>query len=152
MIKRNNIPMDVIANRVARAYTDLDAAIEQCEKDMYNYRDLLHRRVLDDSYETVTYSRRRCMDGLRQLIEWLKELKQRRQSDVWHPITRRPPYGKDLMLKVHDRRCSLDTFNYYVMGFYDGEKYFTYNFSWWEDKDLEIVGWRLCPWEAGEQE
>lgn len=140
--------MDVIANRVARAYTDLDATIELCEKDMYNYKDSLHRRVLDDSYETVTYSRRRCIDGLRQLIEWLKELRQRRQSDVWHPVTETPPLWDGLMLKIHD---ACNSFFYYHMGFYDGEKYFTYNFFWQGDKDLEIVGWRLCPWEEGEQ-
>lgn len=150
MIKRNNIPMDVIANRVAGAYTDLDAAIELCEKDMYNYKDLLHRRVLDDSYETVTYSRRRCMEGLRQLIEWLKELKQRRQSDVWHPVTETPPRGDDLMLKVRDRRRSLDGFRYYVMGFYDGEEFQTYFFRHQDDHDIEIMGWQLCPWKGEE--
>lgn len=151
MIKRNNIPMDVIANRMARVYTNLDAAIELCEKDMYNYRDLLHRRVLDDSYETVTYSRRRCMDGLRQLIEWLKELKPRRQSDAWHPVTETPPLWDDLMLKVHDRRYSLDRFNYYVMGFYDGEEFQTYLFRHQDDHDIEIVGWQLCPWKGEEE-
>ena len=150
MIKRNNIPMDVIANTVAGPREDLDGAIERCEKDMYNYRDLLHQQKLDDAWETVTYSRRRCMDGLRQLIEWLKELRQRRQSDVWHPITRRPPFGKDLMLKLHDKRCSLDTFNYYVMGFFDGEEYQTYIFRHQDDPDIEIVGWQLCPWKGEE--
>ena len=82
----------------------------------------------------------------------LKSLPSIQPEQQWIPVTEIPPRGRDLMLKVHDRRCSLDTFNYYVMGFYDGEKYFTYNFSWWEDKDLEIVGWQLCPWEEGEQE
>ena len=151
MIKRNNIPMDVIANRVAGSYTDLDVAIELCEKDMYNYKDLLHRRVLDDSYETVTYSRRRCMEGLQRIIEWLKELRQRRQSDVWHPVTETPPRGDDLMLKVHDRRCSLDSFNYYVMGFHDRREFQTYLFRHQDDHDIEIVGWQLCPWKGEEE-
>ena len=48
------------------------------------------------------------------------------------------------MLKIHD---ACNSFFYYHMGFHDGEKYFTYNFFWKRDKDLEIVGWQLCPWE-----
>ena len=151
MIKRNNIPMDVIANRVARSDTDLDRAIERCERGVYDCEELLCRQELDDSWETVTYSRRRCMDGLRQLIEWLKELRQRRQSDVWHPITRRPPYGKDLMLKVCDKRCYLDNFRYYVMGFFDGSEFQTYLFRHQDDHDIEIVGWQLCPWKGEEE-
>lgn len=67
----------------------------------------------------------------------------------WIPVTEIPPRGRDLMLKIHD---ACNSFFYYHMGFHDGEKYFTYNFFWEKDKDLEIVGWQLCPWEEGEQE
>ena len=62
----------------------------------------------------------------------------------WIPVTEIPPRGRDLMLKIHD---ACNSFFYYHMGFHDGEKYFTYNFLWQRDKDLEIVGWQLCPWE-----
>ena len=62
----------------------------------------------------------------------------------WIPVTETPPRGRDLMLKIHD---VCNSFFYYHMGFHDGEKYFTYNFLWQRDKDLEIVGWQLCPWE-----
>ena len=151
MIKRNGIPMDVIANRVVAPSEDLDGAIERCEKDMYNYRGLLHRQKLDDALETVTYSQIRCMEGLRRLIGWLKELKQRRQSDAWHPVTETPPLWDDLMLKVHDKRYSLDRFNYYVMGFYDGNEFLTYLFRYQDDHDIEIVGWQLCPWKGEEE-
>lgn len=151
MIKRNNIPMDVIANRVAGPREDLDGVIRQCEKELYNYRDSLHRQRVNDSWETVTFSQKHCMEGLRQLIEWLKELKQRRQSDTWHPVTETPPLWDDLMLKVHDRRCSLDNFNYYVMGFYDGKEFQTYLFRHQDDHNIEIVGWQLCPWKGEEE-
>lgn len=151
MIKRNDIPMDVIANRVVIPRGGLDEAIKRCERDMYNYRDSLHQQKLNDSWETVTYSRRHCMEGLRRLIEWLKELKQRRQSDVWHPVTETPPRGDDLMLKVRDRRRSLDGFRYYVMGFYDGEEFQTYFFRHQDDHDTEIMGWMLCPWKGEEK-
>jgi len=67
----------------------------------------------------------------------------------WIPVSEIPPRGRDLMLKIYDKH---NLFYYYHMGFHDGEKYYTYNFFWWEDKDLEIVGWQLCPWEEGEQE
>ena len=67
----------------------------------------------------------------------------------WIPVTEIPPRRRDLMLKIYDKH---NLFYYYHMGFHDGEKYYTYNFFWWEDKDLEIVGWQLCPWEEGEQE
>ena len=67
----------------------------------------------------------------------------------WIPVTEIPPRGRDLMLKILD---TCNSFFYYHMGFHDGEKYFTYNFCWQRDKDLEIVGWQLCPWEEGEQE
>ena len=142
--------MDVIANRVARSDADLDRAIERCERGVYDCEELLCRQELDDSWETVTYSRRRCMDGLRQLIEWLKELRQRRQSDAWHPVTETPPLWDDLMLKVHDKRYSLDRFNYYMMGFYDGKEFQTYLFRHQDDHDIEIVGWQLCPWKGEE--
>ncbi len=151
MIKRNNIPMDVIANRVVIPRGSLDEAIKRCERDMYNHRDLLRRQKLDDAWETVIYSRRHCMEGLQRIIEWLKELRQRRQSDVWHPVTETPPRWDDLMLKVHDRRCSLDSFNYYVMGFFDGEEFQTYLFRHQDDHDIEIVGWQLCPWKGEEE-
>lgn len=150
MIKRNNIPMDVIANRVAGLDTDLDQAIEQCEKDMYNHRDFLRRQKLDDEWGTAIYSRRRCMEGLQRIMEWLKELKQRKQSDAWHPVTETPPRGDDLMLKVRDKRCYLDNFRYYVMGFFDGSEFQTYLFRHQDDHDIEIVGWQLCPWKGEE--
>lgn len=69
----------------------------------------------------------------------------------WHPITEIPPFGKDLMLKLHDRRHGCDCFYYYDMGFYDGDNYQTYLFWYQDDHDLEVVGWQLCPWR-GEQE
>ena len=67
----------------------------------------------------------------------------------WIPVTEIPPRGRGLMLKIYDKH---NLFYYYHMGFHDGEKYYTYNFFWWEDKDLEIVGWQLCPWEEGKQD
>ena len=79
----------------------------------------------------------------------LKSLPSIQPEQQWIPVTEIPPRGRDLMLKIHD---ACNSFFYYHMGFHDGEKYFTYNFFWEKDKDLEIVGWRLCPWEAGEQE
>ena len=65
----------------------------------------------------------------------------------WHPITEKPPRNKDLILKIYDKR---NLFYYYHMGFYSVEEYRTYNFFWQYqyDEDLEIVGWRLCPWES----
>ena len=66
------------------------------------------------------------------------------EKQRWIPVTETPPRGRDLMLKIHD---VCNSFFYYHMGFHDGEKYFTYNFLWQRDKDLEIVGWQLCPWE-----
>ena len=62
----------------------------------------------------------------------------------WIPVTKIPPRGRDLMLKIHD---AYNSFFYYHMGFHDGEKYFTYNFFLQNDSDLEVVGWQLCPWE-----
>ena len=71
------------------------------------------------------------------------------EKQRWIPVAEIPPRGRDLMLKIHD---ACNSFFYYHMGFHDGEKYFTDNFFWQRDKDLEIVGWQLCPWEEGEQE
>ena len=75
---------------------------------------------------------RTAYDAYKGAIELLE--KQR-----WIPVTEIPPRGRDLMLKIHDKH---NLFFYYHMGFYDGKKYFTYNFSWQNDKDLEIVGWQ----------
>ena len=63
----------------------------------------------------------------------------------WHPITEKPPRGKDLILKIYDKR---NLFYYYHMGFYSANQYRTYNFFWQYDEDLEVVGWQLCPWEG----
>ena len=76
-------------------------------------------------------------EATQMAIEALKKQK-------WIPVTEIPPRGRDLMLKIYDKH---NLFYYYHMGFHDGEKYYTYNFFWQKDKDLEIVGWQLCPWE-----
>ena len=81
----------------------------------------------------------------------LIEAKEGRQTDAWHPVTETPPLWDDLMLKVHDKRCSCEHFNYYVMGFYDGREYLTYLFRHQDDHDIEIVGWMLCPWKGEEE-
>ena len=83
------------------------------------------------------------------VIATLKELPSVQPEQQWIPVTEIPPRGRDLMLKIYDKH---NLFYYYHMGFHDGEKYYTYNFFWWEDKDLEIVGWQLCPWEEGKQD
>jgi len=84
-----------------------------------------------------------------QIIKWLNELPSVQPEQRWIPVTEIPPRGRDLMLKIYDKH---NLFYYYHMGFHDGKKYYTYNFFWWEDKDLEIVGWQLCPWEEGKQD
>ena len=86
---------------------------------------------------------------LNQFIDWIDNAPSIQPEQRWIPVTETPPRGRDLMLKIHD---ACNSFFYYHMGFHDGEKYFTYNFFWQRDKDLEIVGWQLCPWEEGEQE
>lgn len=88
-------------------------------------------------------------DDKRTIGEMLRDLPEVQPEQRWIPVTETPPRGRDLMLKIHD---ACNSFFYYHMGFHDGEKYFTYNFFWQRDKDLEIVGWQLCPWEEGEQE
>ena len=85
-----------------------------------------------------------CLKHDANLLKAIDELPPIQPEQRWIPVTEIPPRGRDLMLKIHD---ACNSFFYYHMGFHDGEKYFTYNFLWQRDKDLEIVGWQLCPWE-----
>ena len=82
--------------------------------------------------------------GVEEAVRRIEQLPSAQPEQRWIPVTEIPPRGRDLMLKIHD---ACNSFFYYHMGFHDGEKYFTYNFLWQRDKDLEIVGWQLCPWE-----
>ena len=115
--------------------------------------DLISRQaainVLEERLQANGYSNVALVSELNRSIGYLMQLPSVQPEQQWIPVTEIPPRGRDLMLKIHD---ACNSFFYYHMGFHDGEKYFTYNFFWEKDKDLEIVGWRLCPWEAGEQE
>lgn len=90
-----------------------------------------------------------CLEHDANLLKAIDELPSIQPEQRWIPVTEIPPRGRGLMLKIYDKH---NLFYYYHMGFHDGEKYYTYNFFWWEDKDLEIVGWQLCPWEEGKQD
>lgn len=90
-------------------------------------------------------------DDNREMRDAIEDLPSIQPEQQWHSITEIPPYGKDLMLKLHDRRRGCDCSYYFVMGFYGGKEYHTYLFNYQNDHDLEVVGWQLCPWK-GEQE
>lgn len=135
-------------------------AIELLEKpetncsEIPNSSDTISRQqAIDEIHEDADWLASQGSDWQAERMERdksiLKSLPSIQPEQQWIPVTEIPPRGRDLMLKIHD---ACNSFFYYHMGFHDGEKYFTYNFFWEKDKDLEIVGWRLCPWEAGEQE
>lgn len=111
---------------------------EQCDKVC---------RILDDVLANRPTERDSLIITVRKAFEALEA----HEGRWWRPVTETPPLWDDLMLKVHDRRCSLDSFNYYVMGFHDGKEFQTYLFRRKDDHDIEIVGWQLCQWKGEEE-
>ena len=106
---------------------------------------------LIDADELMEHIGRDRLDSREAIMGMVENAPTIQPEQRWIPVTEIPPYGKDLMLKLHDRRCGCDCFYYFAMGFYDGRKYHTYLFKYQDDHDLEVVGWQLCPWK-GEQE
>ena len=124
---------DLPPERVVEALTDIGRIVAIV-------RDALKEKVFHN-----------LSDEFYGAMQVLDELPSIQPEQRWIPVTEIPPYGKDLMLKLHDRRRGCDCFYYFAMGFYDGREYHTYLFKYQDDHDLEVVGWQLCPWK-GEQE
>ena len=109
--------------------------------------DCISRKAAIDCLNNVSFD---CSMDQECVEEELLKLPSVQPEQRWILVTETPPRGDDLMLKVHDRRCHLDNFNYYVMGFHDGREFQTYLFRHQDDHDIEIVGWMLCPWKGEE--
>ena len=134
-------------------HDSIPAETSENDEDRTSGDCISRQQAIDEIHEDADWLASQGSDWQAERMERdksiLKSLPSIQPEQQWIPVTEIPPRGRDLMLKIHD---ACNSFFYYHMGFHDGEKYFTYNFFWEKDKDLEIVGWRLCPWEAGEQE
>ena len=65
----------------------IDEAIKHCEEVAESQESYCNQ----DGFESITISHKKCAEEHRELAEWLKELKQYRETQRWIPVSERLP-------------------------------------------------------------